>query len=126
MTSPKPTDGELAVLQILWDRGASTVKDVHRVLAEGRELPYTTVLSALQSMHEKGLVHRDTNHRQHVYTAALEENAAQRTLVDDLVEKAFRGSALELVAHALESKRTSLEDLETLRRLIAEKRRAAE
>jgi len=124
MTHHKPTDGELAILHILWERGASTVKEMHRILAEGRDLPYTTVLSALQSMHDKGLVQRDTTNRQHVYRAVLEETEARRTLVDDLLDKAFRGSALELVAHALESERTSLEDLETLRRLIAEKRRS--
>jgi predicted transcriptional regulator len=124
MTQLKPTDGELAVLHILWDRGPSTVKEIHRVMAEGRDLPYTTVLSALQAMLEKGLVARDTSARQHVYEPVLQESDARRNLVDDLVEKAFRGSALELVAHALESQRTSLEDLETLRRLIAEKRRA--
>ncbi len=124
MILAKPTDGELAILHILWDLGSATVKDIHRVLADGRDLPYTTVLSALQAMHEKGLVQRDTSSRQHIYTAVMEETAARRSLVDDLVEKAFRGSALELVAHALESERTSLEDLETLRRLIAEKRRA--
>jgi len=124
MPHPKPTDGELAILHILWEHGTCTVKEIHRSLAEGRDLPYTTVLSALQSMHDKGLVQRDSSQRQHVYRAALEEKEARRTLVDDLLDKAFRGSALELVAHALESERTSLEDLETLRRLIAEKRRS--
>jgi predicted transcriptional regulator len=123
MTFQKPTDGELTILRILWDRGPSTVKEIHRVMAEGRDLPYTTVLSAFQSMLEKGLVKRDTSNRQHVYEPALQESDARRSLVDDLLEKAFHGSALELVAHALESQHTSLDDLETLRRLIAEKRR---
>jgi BlaI family transcriptional regulator, penicillinase repressor len=124
MAQTKPTDGELSVLQILWERGPSTVKDIHRALAGDRDLPYTTVLSALQAMHEKGLVSRDASSRQHVYTPSLDELDARSSLVDDLVAKAFRGSAMELVVHALDSDHTTPEDLERLRQLISAKRRA--
>jgi len=122
MSTPKPTDGELSLLRILWSRGPSTVKDLHRILQEGRELPYTTVLSALQSMTEKGLVVRDASTRQHVYTAAVAESQARAVLVDDLVDKAFRGSAMELMVHAVEQGQVSAEDLDQLRALIAAKK----
>ena len=118
----KPTDGELSFLQILWQRGPSTVKDIHRAMAGDRDLPYTTVLSALQAMHEKGLVRRDESSRQHVYHANLGEWKARNSLVEDLVTKAFKGSAMELVVHALDSDQTTLEDLDRLRKLIAVKR----
>ncbi len=124
MAHLKPTDGELAILQILWERGPSTVKELHRALAGDRDLPYTTVLSALQAMHEKGLVTRDTTSRQHIYTPTLEEGHARSTLVEDLVAKAFKGSAMDLVVHALDSERTTPEDLERLRKLINAKRKA--
>lgn len=122
MSTPKPTDGELSLLRILWSRGPSTVKDLHRILQEGRELPYTTVLSALQSMTEKGLVVRDASSRQHVYTAAVAESQARSVLVEDLVDKAFRGSAMELMVHAVEQGQVSAEDLDQLRALIAAKK----
>lgn len=122
MNPPKPTDGDLAILRILWDQGPSTVKDLHRILQQGRELPYTTVLSAVQSMTEKGLLHRDASSRQHVYTAAVAEQEARSSLMDDLVDKAFRGSAVELMVHAVETGKVGAEDLEVLRKLIARKK----
>lgn len=126
MSHPKPTDGELAILRLLWERGPSTVKDLHRTLQEGRDLPYTTVLSALQSMTEKALVHRDTSARQHVYTAAVAEAEAQSSLLEDLVDKAFRGSARDLMVHAIESGKVDLEDLEAMKRLITARKRGGE
>lgn len=119
MPKPKPTDGELSLLRILWSRGPSTVKDLHREVQEGREVPYTTVLSALQAMTEKGLVVRDTTGRQHVYTAAVAESEARTALVADLMGKAFRGSAMELMVHAVEQGQVSAEDLDQLKALIA-------
>ena len=122
MHPPTHTDGELAILRILWDQGPSTVKDLHRVLQQGRELPYTTVLSAVQNMTEKGLLHRDASHRQHVYTAAVAEQATRSNLMDDLVDKAFHGSAVELMVHAVQTGRVGAEDLKALQKLISAKK----
>ncbi len=115
---PRPTDAELAILRVLWDRGPSTVRQVHEVLSADRELAYTTVLKMLQIMDEKGLVVRDDSDRTHVFRARQSRDQTQRTLVGDLLDKAFGGSATSLVMQALAARRTSREELEAIRRLI--------
>ena len=96
---PHPTDGELAILRALWSRGPSTVREVQELL--GADTGYTTVLKFMQIMTEKGLLRRDDSERSHVYAAALPEEATQRQLLGDLVERAFQGSAAKLVMQAL-------------------------
>ena len=121
--APRPTDGELAILRILWERGPSTVRQVHEVLA-GRERPtaYTTALKLLQIMTDKGLVRRDESDRTHVYHARLSEDQTQRQLVRDLLDRAFGGSATKLVMQALNARRASPEELGEIRRLIDARR----
>ena len=116
--TPRPTDAELAILRILWERGASTVRQVHEVLSRERPSAYTTALKLLQIMTEKGLVRRDETDRTHVYHARLSEEQTQRQLVRDLVDRAFGGSASKLVMQALAGKRTSAEELTEIRKLI--------
>jgi predicted transcriptional regulator len=116
---PRPTDSELAILRVLWDRGPSTVRAVHEALADARETGYTTTLKLMQIMAEKGLVTRDVSERTHVYTARLPEDQTQRQLVADLVQRAFGGSAAALMQQALSAKPTSPEELEKIRKLIA-------
>jgi len=118
MTLPKPTDGELAILNVLWDLGPSTVRQVHDVLMRNRDLGYTTVLKMLQVMTEKGLVQRDESERTHVYATAQSQAQTQRTLVEDLLGRAFGGSALKLVVQALSGTKASPAELEAIRRLI--------
>lgn len=118
MNLPRPTDAELAVLNVLWDRGPSTVRQIHEVLSTDRELGYTTVLKSLQVMTEKGLVLRDESERSHVYSATLSEAQTQRSLLGDLMERAFGGSAAKLVIQALHAKRASKQELEEIRRLL--------
>src|SRR2546430_17724722 len=89
---PRPTDAELAILRVLWDRGPSTVRQVHDVLGRERPAAYTTALKLLQIMTEKGLVERDERDRTHVYRARLSEEQTQRQLVRDLADRAFGGS----------------------------------
>ena len=115
---PRPTDAELAILRILWDRGPSTVRHVHDVLARDRQAAYTTALKLLQIMTEKGLVERDERDRTHVYRARLGEEQTQRQLVRDLVDRAFGGSAMKLVVQALASRRASAEELRDIRKAI--------
>src|SRR5215831_21241370 len=117
-TAPRPTDAELAILRILWERGPSTVRQVHEVLARDRQAAYTTALKLLQIMTEKGLVERDDRDRTHVYRARFGEEQTQRQLVRDLVDRAFGGSAMKLVLQALASRRASPEELRDIRKAI--------
>lgn len=112
----RPTNAELAILCVLWDRGPSTVRQVADAL--GRETGYTTVLKLLQIMAEKGLVVRDEQTRTHVYAAAYTKDQTQRQLVVDLTARAFHGSAGRLVMQALASGTASVEELAEIRRLL--------
>jgi predicted transcriptional regulator len=116
----KPTDAELAILRVLWTRGASTVREVAEAL--GREAGYTTVLKLLQIMTEKKLVVRDESARTHVYQAACSEDQTQRQLVSDLISRAFEGSAAKLVLQALASGQASAEELDEIRTLLDSQR----
>jgi BlaI family transcriptional regulator, penicillinase repressor len=121
MTNPKPprpTDAELAILRILWSRGASTVRQVHESLSRERPAAYTTALKMLQIMMEKGLVRRDDTDRTHVYQSRLTEEQTQRQLVRDLLDRAFGGSSSKLVLQALSARRATPEELGEIRRLI--------
>lgn len=113
---PLPTDAELAILRVLWKRGPSTVRDVHDEL--GDETGYTTALKLLQIMTVKGLVERDESRRSHVYSAVPSEEKTQRRLLAELMDKAFSGSAAELVQRALSVKPASREDLDAIQRLV--------
>jgi predicted transcriptional regulator len=118
---PRPTDAELAILRVLWERGPVTVRQVHEALAD-RETGYTTTLKLMQIMADKGLVTRDESARTHVYAARVSQEQTQRQLVNDLVDRAFGGSAAELVLRALSDARTSAEELREIRKLIDDAR----
>jgi BlaI family transcriptional regulator, penicillinase repressor len=120
MNVPKPTDAELAILRVLWARGPSTVRQVLDALNEERTTGYTTVLKLLQIMTDKRLVARDESDRTHVYKARYSQADTQRQLVDDLLDRAFGGSAMQLVMRALSGRRTSRADLAEIRRLLDE------
>jgi len=116
----RPTDAELAILRVLWERGPSTVRQVFEVLSEDRELGYTTALKMLQVMHEKGLVARDVTERVHVFSAAQSRSETQRNLLGDLLDKAFGGSSLNLVMQALATRKASRKELAEIRKLLDE------
>ena len=115
---PRPTDAELSILRVLWQRGPSTVRQVQEEM--GEDTGYTTVLKFLQIMTEKGLVTRDDAERTHVYQASLPEEETQRQLVTHLLDRAFRGSAKKLVLHALSAKKASAAELAEIRKLLDE------
>lgn len=117
---PKPTNAELAILRVLWDRGPSTVREVHESLDRTHRVGYTTVLKLLQIMDDKRLVTRDASERSHVYAAAVSEASTQRRLVADLAERAFGGSSLALVMQALSVTRASPGELRRIRELLDE------
>ncbi|MGH9308970.1 MAG: BlaI/MecI/CopY family transcriptional regulator [Vicinamibacterales bacterium] len=123
--TPRPTDAELAILRVLWERGPSTVRQVHEALGtRERQTAYTTALKLLQIMTEKGLVRRDDTDRTHVYQARLSEGQTQRQLVRDLLDRAFGGSSSKLVLQALNARRASPEELAEIRKLIESRREA--
>ena len=115
---PKPTEAELAILNVLWDKGPTTVRVVHEELKEERQTGYTTILKLMQIMHEKGLVLRDESARTHIYQPRKDREQTQRQLVGDLLERAFGGSALSLVMQALSTKRASQEELAEIGKLL--------
>jgi predicted transcriptional regulator len=119
-TVTRPTDAELAILRVLWDRGPSTVRQVFEVLSEERELGYTTALKMLQIMDEKGLVQRDVTDRIHVFSATQTKGETQRNLLDDLLDKAFGGSSLNLVMQALATRKASRKELAEIRKMLDE------
>lgn len=114
--SPLPTDAELAILRVLWAHGPSTVRQVQDRL--DTDQGYTTVLKHLQIMHDKGLVERDESGRAHVYTPAVAEADTQRRLVDDLLDRAFGGSARQLVMRALSAEDVTEDELDQIRTLL--------
>lgn len=116
--TPRPTDSELAILRVLWQRGASTVREVHDELNRTSESGYTTVLKMLQIMTEKGLVTRDESQRAHVYVARESEQRTQRRLLGDLADRAFGGSPARLVMQALSGSKATPEELTAIRELI--------
>jgi predicted transcriptional regulator len=122
-SAPRPTDAELAILRVLWERGPSTVRQVHEVLvARVGQTAYTTALKLLQIMTEKGLVRRDDTDRTHVFAPRLSEEQTQRQLVRDLLDRAFGGSASKLVMQALNARRATPEELGEIRKLIEARR----
>jgi BlaI family transcriptional regulator, penicillinase repressor len=122
---PKPTEAELAILGVLWQRGPSTVRQVHDALNAVKKTGYTTVLKFLQIMTEKGLVTRDEAPYAHVYQARLPQAQAQRTLVTDLLDRAFEGSMSGLVLQALSARKASPEELSEIRKILKEHERGA-
>jgi predicted transcriptional regulator len=116
----KPTDGELEILRVLWERGPSTVREVHEALPAGDRVGYTTILKLLQIMTEKRLVLRDEAARAHVYRAGSPQADTERRLVGDLLDRAFGGSAERLVMRALSSKKTSPREFARIRELLDE------
>ena len=116
---PRPTDGELSILRVLWTAGPATVRDIHAKLqGDGRAVGYTTVLKLLQIMTDKGLVRRDETDRSHVYRAAASEDHTQKQIVRDLLDRAFGGSARKLILHALSTKKATRAELDEIRRLL--------
>lgn len=115
---PKPTDAELAILRVLWERGASTVRQVHEALADTRETGYTTTLKLMQIMADKGLVTRNETARTHVYSPNAGQEQTERLLVQDLVDRAFGGSAAQLVLRALSEKGATDAELTEIRKMI--------
>ena len=114
----RPTATELDILRILWERGPSTVRDVHETLSAERPIGYTGVLKFLQIMTAKGSVIRNEDQRAHVYEAAEPPETTKQKVAGDLMRKVFAGSASQLVLHALQDKRATPDDIAEIRRML--------
>ena len=123
MVTPRPADFELAILRVLWRRGKATVREVHEDLLAERQQGYTTVLKSMQIMFEKGLVSRDDSRKTHIYFPGVEEAATRSNLLRDLADRAFGGSGLKLLMHALHEERPSSQELDALQALLEAKRK---
>jgi len=119
MKSANPTPSEFMVLQILWSDGPSTVKHVHKHLADAKDVGYTTTLKIMQVMTEKGLLTREIEGKRHIYAAAVEEEEIQDAMLDKFLNVTFRGSASKLVMKALGSGKTSKAELEKIKNFIS-------
>ena len=115
---PRPTQAELEILNALWECGPSSVREVRQRLTQSRAFGYTTVLKLLQIMVGKGLVLRDESERVHVYRAAIAREQTQRQLLTDLLERAFGGSASQLIQQALATRRASPQEMRQIRQLL--------
>lgn len=118
-----PSEGELEILQILWDLEPATVRDIHDKLSQNKEVGYTTTLKQIQRMLDKGLVSRKAKGRSHLYTAVVKEAKVKQSLLDRLLNTAFKGSAVELIQHALGNAKPGTEEIEELEKLIQEKKK---
>ncbi|MFK8010240.1 MAG: BlaI/MecI/CopY family transcriptional regulator [Saprospiraceae bacterium] len=120
----KPTEAELEILQILWEQGEATVRNVNESLNAKRdvnlkEIGYTTTLKLMQLMHEKGLAIRNEESRTHIYAANVKEGVMQKALLEKFVDKTFRGSAMKMVMQALGNHETSKKELDEIKALIS-------
>ncbi|SEM35465.1 Predicted transcriptional regulator [Chitinophaga rupis] len=116
----KPTESELEILRVLWEKGPSTVREVHEILEQSKDAGYTTTLKLMQIMHEKGLLQRDASSKTHIYAAAVSQENTQRQLLDKMIDTVFNGSASQLVLQALGNHKSSKEELEKIKQYLNE------
>jgi len=114
----KPTESELEILQVLWDRGTASVRDVHEELAKMKDVGYTTTLKLMQIMHEKGLVKRDDSFKTHIYQPAVSKEKTQKHLLGKMIDTLFGGSSTELVIQALGNHKASPVELDEIQQLL--------
>ena len=119
-SSPKPTEAELEILQILWDSGPTTVRFVNDQLNLKKEVGYTTTLKIMQIMTEKNLLARDEENKSHIYSAVYKKDETQKVLLDKFLESTFGGSASKLVLQALGNRKTSKKEIEEIRKFLDE------
>ena len=114
----KPTESELEILQIIWEKEKATVREVHEVLCLTKDSGYTTTLKLLQIMFEKGLVKRDDSNKTHIYEAAITKERTQKQFLDKMINTLFAGSSTQLVLQALGNQKTSKGELEEIQKYL--------
>ncbi len=114
----KPTESELEILGVLWNKGLASVREVHEELAKSKDVGYTTTLKLMQIMHEKGLVKRDASVKTHIYQAAVSREKTQKHLLGKMIDGLFGGSSTQLVIQALGNHKASQEELDAIQELL--------
>jgi len=114
----KPTESELEILQIIWEKGQCSVRDVHEVLEKTKDAGYTTTLKLMQIMHDKGLVERDTTAKTHLYKALITREQAQHTAVNKILSTVFNGSSSQLIMQVLSNQQSSKEELDMIKEYL--------
>jgi predicted transcriptional regulator len=114
----KPTESELEILQLLWEKGLATVREVHEELAKTKEVGYTTTLKLMQIMHDKGLVKRDESMRTHVYQPAVNKEKTQKHLLTKMIDTLFGGSSTQMVLQALGEHKASPDEIAQIQALL--------
>jgi predicted transcriptional regulator len=114
----KPTESELEILGVLWEKTVASVREVHEELAKTKDVGYTTTLKLMQIMHEKGLVKRDDSIKTHIYQAIVSREKTQKQLLGKMINTLFGGSPTELVMQALGNHKASAGELEEIQKLI--------
>ena len=113
----KPTEGEMEILQVLWQSGLATVREVHEALNK-KDSGYTTTLKLMQIMHEKGMVERDTNQKTHIYKAIVNQDKTEKQLVNKMIDNVFNGSAARLVMQALGNHSASADEIDEIKKYL--------
>ena len=116
-TNIKPTEGEMEILQVLWQKGNATVREVHEALNK-KDSGYTTTLKLMQILHEKGMVERDTNQKTHIYKALVSQDKTEKQLVNKMIDNVFNGSAARLVMQALGNHSASAEEIDEIKKYL--------
>lgn len=111
----RPTESELEILQILWEKGPATVREVHEVIESNRDVGYTTTLKIMQIMTDKGLLKRDTSQRSHLYSPAFEREDIEGDMLNKMIQSLFSGSASRMVIGALSQKNLTEEEISEIR-----------
>jgi BlaI family penicillinase repressor len=114
----EPTKSELEILQVLWEKGPSTVREVNNELLKQKDVNYTTTLKLMQIMADKGILRRDESQMKHIYLVAEDEQKTKEHLLDKFVDSMYKGSASKLVMQLLGNKKTSKEDLQAIKNLL--------
>ncbi|NII85199.1 BlaI/MecI/CopY family transcriptional regulator [Pedobacter riviphilus] len=113
----KPTEGEMEILQVLWQKGNATVREVHEALNK-KDSGYTTTLKLMQILHEKGMVERDTNQKTHIYKALVSRDKTEKQLVNKMIDNVFNGSAARLVMQALGNHSASADEIDEIKKYL--------
>ncbi len=114
----KPTSAELDILNVLWNAGPSSVREVHRNLSESRDILYTTTLKTMQVMYSKGLLHRDDSSRAHIYSPAVDQGDIEKTMLGGITDALFSGSTAKLIISALGHDKPTSNELDEIRKMI--------
>lgn len=113
----KPTEGEMEILQVLWQKGNATVREVHEALNK-KDSGYTTTLKLMQILHEKGMVERDTTQKTHIYKALVSRDKTEKQLVNKMIDNVFNGSAARLVMQALGNHSASAAEIDEIKKYL--------